>query len=159
MRSKYSSKGSKSLPCSSKTFVKSNESLFRLHQDTEKTTIFADQIEQQAIRKLELVKKRHELEEAEILNAVAEAEEKLNVAQMLETLVEDTFSKHNLSVKSKSVPNHHLKTILKPNCPEFELYLEHKTTIIELQTTNSISQNLRPSISYCIPKNSNDKSK
>ena len=136
--------------------MKSNESLFKLPQDTEKAKIFADQIEEQAKRKLELIKKRQELEEAETLNAVAEAKDKLKVAQMLETLVEDTVSKHNLSVKSESVPNHHLKTILKPNCPEFEPYLEHKTAISEPQITNSISQNLRPSTSYFIPKISND---
>ena len=136
--------------------MKSNESLFKLPQDTEKAKIFADQIEEQAKRKLELIKKRQELEEAETLNAVAEAKDKLKVAQMLETLVEDTVSKHNLSVKSESVPNHRLKTILKPNCPEFEPYLEHKTAISEPQITNSISQNLRPSTSYFIPKNLND---
>ena len=71
---------------------------------------------------------------------------------MPETLVEDTVSKHNLSVKSESVPNHRLKTILKPNCSEFEPYLELKTAISEPQMTNSISQNLRPSTSYFIPK-------
>ena len=74
---------------------------------------------------------------------------------MLETLVEDTVSKHNLSVKSESVPNHCLKTTIL-NCPEFELYLEHKTVISELQITNSISQNLQPSTSYFIPNSSND---
>ena len=41
--------------------------------------------------------------------------------------MEDTASKHNLSVKSESVANHHLKTILNPNYPEFEPYSEHKT--------------------------------
>ena len=51
MRSKYSSKGSKSSSSPSKTSVKSNESL------TEKAKIFADQIEEQAKRKLELIKK------------------------------------------------------------------------------------------------------
>ena len=50
---------------------------------------------------------------------------------MLETLVEDTASKHNLSLKSESVPNHHPKTILKPNSPECEQYIEHKTAISE----------------------------
>ena len=35
---------------------KSNECLFKLHQDTEKAKIFADQIEEQAKRKLELIK-------------------------------------------------------------------------------------------------------
>ena len=75
---------------------------------------------------------------------------------MLETLVEDTVSKHNLSVKSESVPNHRLKTILKPKYPEFETYLEQKTVTSELQITNSISQNLRPSTSYFIPKNLHD---
>ena len=85
--------------------MKSNESLFKLPQDTEKAKIFADQIEEQAKRKLELIKKRQELEEAETLNAVAEAKDKLKVAQMLETLVEDTVSKHNLSVKSESYWN------------------------------------------------------
>ena len=156
VRSKYSSKGSKTFSTSSNTLVKSNESLFKLRQDIEKVKIFADQIEEQAKRKLELIKKRQELEEAETFNAVAEAKDKLKVAQMLETLVEDTVSKHNLSVKSESVPNHRLKTILKPNCPEFEPYLEHKTAISEPQITNSISQNLRPSTSYFIPKNLND---
>ena len=156
VRSKYSSKGSKTFSTSSNTLVKSNESLFKLRQDIEKVKIFADQIEEQAKRKLELIKKRQELEEAETFNAVAEAKDKLKVAHMLETLVEDTVSKHNLSVKSESVPNHRLKTILKPNCPEFEPYLEHKTAISEPQITNSISQNLRPSTSYFIPKNLND---
>ena len=156
VRSKYSSKGSKTFSTSSNTLVKSNESLFKLRQDIEKVKIFADQIEEQAKRKLELIKKRQELEEAETFNAVAEAKDKLKVAQMLETLVEDTVSKHNLSVKSESVPDHRLKTILKPNCPEFKPYLEHKTAISEPQITNSISQNLRPSTSYFIPKNLND---
>ena len=119
VRSKYSSKGSKSSSSSSNTSVKSNKSLFKLRQDTGKAKISADQIEEQAKRKLGLIKKRQELEEAETLNAVAEAKDKLKVAQMLETLVEDTVSKHNLSVKSESVSNHHLKTILKPNCTEF----------------------------------------
>ena len=152
MRSKYSSKGSKSSSSSSNTSVRSNESLFKLRQDTEKAKIFGDHIGEQAKRKLELIKRRQELEEAETLNAVAEAKERLKVAQMLETLMEDTVSKHSSSVKSESVPNHHLRTILKPNCPEFKPYLEHKTKISELQTTNSISQNLRPSTSYFIPK-------
>ena len=75
---------------------------------------------------------------------------------MLETLAEDTVSKHNLSVKSKLVVNHHLKTTLNSYCPEFERYSEHKTTINEPHTTNLISQNLRPSTSYFIPKSSND---
>ena len=35
---------------------KSNESLFKLRQDTEKAKIFADQIEEQAKRKLKLIK-------------------------------------------------------------------------------------------------------
>ena len=90
------------------------------------------------------------------MNTVAEAKDKLKVAQMLETLVENTVSNDNLSVKSESVPNHRFKTILKPNCPEFEPYLEHKTAISEPQITNSISQNLRPSTSYFISKISND---
>ena len=109
MRSKYSSKGSKSSSSSSSTSVKSNESIFKLRQDTGKPKIVADQIKEQTKRKLELIKKRQELEEGETLNAVAEAKEKLKVAQMLEPLVEDTVSKHNLSIKSKSVPNHLLK--------------------------------------------------
>ena len=67
--------------------MKSKECLFKLRQDTEKAEIFADQIEEQATRKLGLIKKRQELEEAEKLNSEAEAKEKLKVAQMLETLV------------------------------------------------------------------------
>ena len=63
-----------------------------MRQDTGKTKIFADQIEGQAKRKLDLIKRKQELEEAETLNAVAEAKEKLKVAQMLETLVEDTVN-------------------------------------------------------------------
>ena len=90
------------------------------------------------------------------MNAVAEAKDTLKVAQMLETLVEDTVSKHNLSVKSESVPNDRLKTILKPTCPEFEPYLEYKSAISERQITNLINQNIRPSASYFIPKSSND---
>ena len=64
---------SKSFSSSSNTLVKSNESLFNLHQDTEKGKIFVDQIERQAKRKLGLIKRRQELQEAETLNAVAEA--------------------------------------------------------------------------------------
>ena len=156
MRSKYSSKSSKASSSSSNTSVKSNESLFKLRQDTEKAKIFADQIEEQAKRKLELTKRRQELVVAETLNAVVEPKERLKVAQILETLREHAVSKHNLSVKSESGPNHHLRTILKPNFPEFELYLEHKTKISEPQTNNSISQSLRTSTSYFIPKSSND---
>ena len=92
------------------------------------------------------------MDEAETLNAAAESKHKLKVAQTLETLVKDTVSKHNLSVKSESVPNHRLKTILKPNCSDFEPYLELKTAISEPQITNSISQNLRPITSYFISK-------
>ena len=136
--------------------MKSNESLFKLRRDTEKAKMFADKIEEKAKRELELIKRRQDLEETETLNAEAEANERLKVAQILETLIENTVSKHNLSVKSESVPNHHLKTILKPNCPAFEPYLEHKTTISEPRTTNSISQIIRPSTSYFIPKSSND---
>ena len=113
---------------SSNTSLKSNKSLFKLRQDTEQAKKFADQIKQQAKRKLELTKRREELEEAAILNAVAEAKEMLNVAQMLQTLAEDSVSKHNLSVKYESVVNHHLKTTLNPNSSEFEPYSEHKTT-------------------------------
>lgn len=102
-----------------------------------------------------MIKRSQELEEAERLNAVAESKEKLKVSQIHEPFVGDTVSKYNFSVKSESVPNHYLKSILKPNCPEFEPYLAHKTAISELQTTNSISQNLRPSTSYFIPKSSN----
>ena len=80
MGSKFSSKSSKSSSSSSNTLVRSKECLFKLCQDTEKAEIFADQIEQQATRKLELVKKRQELEEAEKLNSEAEAKEKLKVA-------------------------------------------------------------------------------
>ena len=152
VRSKYSSKGSKSSSSSSNTSVRSNESLFKLRQDTEKAKIFGDHIGEQAKRKLELIKRRQELEEAETLNAVAEAKERLKVAQMLETLMEDTISKYNLSVKSESVPNHYLRTILKPNCPGFEPYLEHKTNISVLQTTNSISQNVRLALHILFPK-------
>ena len=143
----------KSSSSSSNTSIKSKESLFKLLQDTEKAKIFADQIEEQAKRKLESIKRRQELEEAETLNAAAEAKEKLKVAEMLETLAEDTVSKHNLS---ELVVNHHLKTTLNPYCPEFERYSEHKTTTNEPHTTNLISQNLRPSTSYFIPKSSND---
>ena len=82
--------------------MKSKESLFNLRQDTKKAKIFADQIERQVKRKLELMKRRPVLEEAETLNAVAEAKERLKVAQILEILVEDTGSKCNLSVKSES---------------------------------------------------------
>ena len=57
MRSKYSSKGSKSSSSSSNTLVKFSESLFKLRQDKEKAKIFADQIEEQTKRKLELRKK------------------------------------------------------------------------------------------------------
>ena len=46
-----------------------------------------------------MIKRRHEIEESETSNTVAEAKEKLKVAQMLETLVEDTIKKHDLSVK------------------------------------------------------------
>ena len=156
VRPKYSSKSSKASPSSSNTSVKSNKSLFKLRQDTEKAKIFADQIEEQAKRNLELIKRRQELVVAETLNAVVEPKERLKVAQILETLREHAVSKHNVSVKSESGPNHHLRTILNSNFPEFESYLEHKTKIIEPQTTNSISQNLRTSISYFIPKSSND---
>ena len=75
---------------------------------------------------------------------------------MLETLIEDTISKHNFLVKSDSVANHHLKTSLNPKWSEFEPYSENKTAINEPQTTNSISQNLRLSTSYFIPKSSDD---
>ena len=138
MRSKYSSKGS------------------NLRQDTEKAKIFADQIEEQAEGKLELIKRRQDLEEAETLNAVAEAKEKLKIAQILETLAKDTVSKHNISGKSEPVAKHHLKTTLNPNCPEFEPFSEHKTTINESHTTNSIGRNLRSSTSYFTPKSSSD---
>ena len=57
VRSKYSSKGSKSSSSSSNTSVKSNKSLFKLRQDTGKAKILADQVEEQAKRKLELIKK------------------------------------------------------------------------------------------------------
>ena len=57
VRSKYSSKGSKSSSSSPNTSVKFSESLFKLRQDTEKAKIFADQIEEQTKRKLELIKK------------------------------------------------------------------------------------------------------
>ena len=154
MRFKYSSKGSKSSSSSSNTSVRSNESLFKLRQDTEKAKIFADHIGEQAKRKLELIKRRQELEEAETLNAVAEAKERLKVAQMLETLMEHTVSKYSSSAKLEAVsaPNHHLRAILKSNCPEFKPYLEHKTKISELQTTNSISQPLDLALHILFPK-------
>ena len=53
-----------------------------------------------------MIKRTQDLEEAETLNAVAEAMKKLKVAQMFETLVGDTVRKHYLSVKSESVSNH-----------------------------------------------------
>ena len=95
VRSKYSSKSSKSSSSSSNTSVKSNKSLSK----TEKAKIFGDQTEKKAKRKLELIKRRQKLEEAETLNAVAEANERLKVAQMLEKSMEDIVSKHHLSVK------------------------------------------------------------
>ena len=95
VRSKYSSKSSKSSSNSSNTSVKSNKSLSK----TEKAKIFGDQTEKKAKRKLELIKRRQKLEEAETLNAVAEANERLKVAQMLEKSMEDIVSKHHLSVK------------------------------------------------------------
>ena len=60
VRSKYSSKSSKASSSSSNTLVKFNESLFKLRQDTEKAKIFADQIEEQAKRKLEVIKRGQE---------------------------------------------------------------------------------------------------
>ena len=108
VRSKYSSKSSKPSSSSTNTSVKSNESLFKLLQDTERAKMFANQIEKQAKRKLELIKRGQGIEEAETLNAVVEDKEKYNT-----------------------------------------------TAINEPQTTNSISQNLRPSTSYFIPKSSN----
>ena len=54
VRSKYISKSSKASFSSSNTSVKSSESLFKLRQGTEKAKIFADQIEEQAKRKLEV---------------------------------------------------------------------------------------------------------
>ena len=83
VRSKYLSKSSKSSPSSSSTQVKFNESLFKLPQDTEKAKIFAGQIEEKTKRKIELIIRRHELEKAEILNAVAEAKEKVNMTRCL----------------------------------------------------------------------------
>ena len=99
--------------------------VFILRQDTEKVKIFAHQAAEQAKRKFELIKRREELEEAEKSKAVAQAKKRLKVAQMLEILTEETVNKHNLSVKSESVPDRHLKTILKPNYPEFEPNFEH----------------------------------
>ena len=92
------------------TSVKSNEVLFKLHQDTGKAKIFAVQMksklrererERERELELDLIRRWHELDEAETLNAVAKAKDKLKVAQMLDTLVEDTASKHNLSLKSE----------------------------------------------------------
>lgn len=76
-----------------------------------------------------MIKRRQELDKAETLNAIAEAREKLKVAQMFKTLVEDTVWKHDLSIKSELVSNHHLKTTLNPNCSEFEPYSDQKTEI------------------------------
>ena len=86
------------------TSVKSNEVLFKLHQDTGKAKIFAVQMKSKLREReleLDLIRRWHELDEAETLNAVAKAKDKLKVAQMLDTLVEDTASKHNLSLKSE----------------------------------------------------------
>ena len=80
--------------------MKSNKSLFNLRQDTEKAKIFANQIKEPAKRKLELIKRRQVLEKAKTLNVVAEAKGKLKEAKILETLVEVTINKQNLSVKS-----------------------------------------------------------
>ena len=63
--------------------MKFNESLFKLPQDTEKAKIFADQIEEKAKRKIELIIRRQELEKAETLNAVVEAKEKVNITRCL----------------------------------------------------------------------------
>ena len=63
---------------------------------------------------------------------------------MFETLMEDTVSKHSLSAKSESVPNHYLRTILKPNCPGFEPYLEKLSSVnrkppIQLVKTSDVA--------------------
>ena len=80
--------------------MKSNKSLFNLRQDTEKAKIFANQIKEPAKRKLELIKRRQVLEKAKTINVVAEAKGKLKEAKILETLVEGTINKQNLSAKS-----------------------------------------------------------
>ena len=49
---------------------------FKLRQDTTKAKLFVEQ----AKRKLDLIRKRQELEEAEALNTLVEAKEQLKVA-------------------------------------------------------------------------------
>ena len=67
MSSNYSLKGFK---CLSSLFNKIQRKSFKLHEGTGKAKIFADQIDKQAKRKLEFIKRRQELEEYETLNAI-----------------------------------------------------------------------------------------
>ena len=107
--SKGSSKRTSSSSVSSKTSVKSKENLLKLRHNTTKTKSFVEQAKEQAKRKLDLIRKRQELQEAEILNTLIEAKQRLKVVQMLETLIhDDTNHINNDSVKPKpfTVVNH-----------------------------------------------------
>ena len=51
-----------------------------------KIRLYAEQAEAKSRRKLELLKKRKELEEAEVIEELKDAQEKLHIAEMIESL-------------------------------------------------------------------------
>ena len=140
--SKSSSKDTSSSSTSSKASAKSKENLFKLRQDTTKAKLFVEQAEEQAKRKLDLIRKRQELEEAEASNTLVEAKEQLKAAQILETLIhDDTALINNDSAKPKHFTdvNRH-RSNLNPNSPKFFMFLQTRILSINhnvlIQITN-----------------------
>ena len=155
--SKSSSMRTSSSSASSKASVKLKESLLKLCQDTTKAELFVEQAEEQAKKKLDLIRKRQVLDEAETLNTLVEAKEQLKVAEILETLIyDDSALINNDSVKPKlftDITRH--RSNLYPNSPKFYVP-SNRNLIHKPQCTYPNNEHVRPSTSYYIPRNLNN---
>ena len=86
------------------------------------------------------------------MNNLIDAKEQLKVAQILEMLIyDDTALINNDSVKPKPFTN----VNRYPNSPNFYV-LSDLNLFYKPQCTNPSNEHIRPSTSYCIPKNLNN---
>ena len=108
-----------------------------------------EQADEKAKSKLDLIRTRKELEEADILNTRIGAKEQLKVVHTLN----DTDSINNLSVEPKSFTSVNCPRInLNPDSPK--LYVPSDLNLIHKpQITNLDDEHVRPSTLYCIPRN------
>ena len=142
---KSSPKRTSSSSASSKASIKPRESLLKLCHNTTKAKLFVELAEEQAKKKLDLIRKRQKLEKAETLNTLVEAKDQLKVAQILEVLIrDDTALINNDSVKPKPFADvNRRRSNLNPSNTKF--YVPSDPNLIHNpQCPNPNNEHVRP---------------